>query len=454
MDDQRRILTNAGLFARDGKIETVGKSEALPDAADEVIDATDHVILPGLVNTHHHLAGSLTRCNPVAQDLPLKDWVAASQPLRAGLTPEEARAGARLTLAELLLSGCTTAFDHHNGFPSGPALDQVVEAAKDLGIRFMLGRGGQAVSQHITGPVPSALVETPEQMLADTERRIDMYHDPAPFSMCQIVVAPIQLFGVGPELARSLIDLARKHKVRAHTHLCESVGEFATYLERYGCRPYEFAEQVGWTGPDVWYAHGVHFKEEELERIGRAGGGIAHCPSSNMRLGSGIAPLPMWRKAGVKFGLAVDGSTSNDSSNMLIEARTAMLLQRAQYGADAMSAEQALEIATIGGAQVLGRDELGALAPDKAADFIGYNTRRREVVGTKSSDPVAALVFCIVPTVDLSVVNGAVRVRGGQLLGFDWEREIEEGNRQSEQTILRAEAMAGPSCRRTERPGL
>jgi cytosine/adenosine deaminase-related metal-dependent hydrolase len=354
-------------------------------------------------------------------------------------------------LAELLLSGCTTAFDHHNGYPSGPALDNVVHAANDLGIRFMLGRGGQAVSQHIAGSVPSTLVETPEQMLADTERRIDMYHDPSPFSMCQIAVAPIQLFGVGPELARRLIDLARKHGVGAHTHLCESIGEFATYQERYGCRPYQFAEDVGWTGPDVWYAHGVHFNEDELGRIGRSGGGIAHCPSSNMRLGSGIAPLPIWRKAGVRFGLAVDGSTSNDSSNMLIEARMAMLLQRARYGADAMTAEQALEMATLGGAQVLGRQELGSLAVGKAADFIGYNTRRRELVGTIGSDPVAALVFCIVPTVDLSVVNGVTRVRSGQLLGFDWEREVDEGNRQSEQTIIRAEAMAGRSFRRTER---
>jgi cytosine/adenosine deaminase-related metal-dependent hydrolase len=435
MDERRSILEDAGLFAADGVIQQVGPTRSLPCEADEIIDARGMVVLPGLVNTHHHLFQGLTRCLPVAQNHDLYKWLLALYPVWAKVTREACAASARLVLAELVLSGCTTVFDHHYLFPRGMSVDPIVEAARELGVRLMIGRGGQTMTG---GVAPAELCESEVAILADCERLLGTYHDPRGRSMCRVVIAPQQLLRIEPRFAARLARFAREHSLRLHTHLAETAYEVELCLQLHGCRPLEYAERSEWIGPDVWYAHGVHMEAHEIARLARAGTGVAHCPSSNMRLGSGIAPVRQMCAAGVPVGLAVDGSASNDSSNMLLEARLALLLQRVQGGAGAMKAEDTLAIATRGGARLLGREELGSLSPGQAADFIGVDTRRREFAGAQS-DPVAALVFCVVPTVDLSVINGRVRVRDGELLGFDWATAVREHNRQAGELLRRDE---------------
>jgi 8-oxoguanine deaminase len=455
MDDDRRVLADAGLFARDGVLEQVGATADLPPTADEVIDARGYVVMPGLVNAHHHLFQALTRCAPPGQNasqayLGPTNWLQAHYPLWRGLTGQAFYASVRLVLAELLLSGCTTVFDQHYLFPADTRLDVEVQAARELGARLVAGRGGQSIGEHNGGVAPRELCEDEAAILADCERLVRAYHDPAPRAMCQLVIAPVQLFRISRGCAADLIALARAHGVRGHTHLCETEGEFPVYQQLYGCRPLDFAEQVGWIGSDVWYAHGIHFNQAEIARLGQAGAGVAHCPTSNMRLATGIAPVRQLRQAGVAVGLGVDGSASNDSSAMLLEARMALLLQRVGGDPAALTAEDALELATRGGAQLLGRPELGSLAPGQAADIVGWDTRRREFAGALA-DPVAALVLCVVPTVDLSVVNGRVLVRHGDLLGFDWEHAIADLNDAAAGLVERAE-RGGRPFRRRPRP--
>jgi len=439
MNERRTVLGDAGLFAVDGVIEQVGPTEHLPREADQVIDARGYVVLPGLINTHHHMFQALTRCIPSGQTHDLLGWLGALYPVWARLTPEACAASARLVLAELLVSGCTTVFDHHYVFSNGTSLDPIVEAARELGVRLVIGRGGQTLPGKVA---PLELCESEGAILEDCARLLDAYHDPRTFSMSRLVVAPQQLLRLDPRFASRLATFAQDRGLRLHTHLSETAGENALCLELHGCRPLAFAERVGWIGPDVWYAHGVHLNSEEIQRLGQARTGVAHCPSSNMRLGSGIAPVGELIAAGVPVGLGIDGSASNDSSNMLLEARMALLLQRVRGGAGAMDARAALELATRGGARLLGRDELGVLAPGKAADFVGVDTRRRELAGAQA-DPVAALVLCVVPTVDLSVINGRVRVRHGELLGFDWPAAVREHNDRAGDLLRRAEAALG-----------
>lgn len=418
MDAARREIPDGAVFVRDRVIEAVGRSDELPATADAVIDARDQIVLPGLVNTHHHFYQTLTRVLPAAQDAELFDWLRVLYPVWARLTPEMAFVSTQTAAAELLLSGCTTSSDHLYLFPNGVRLDDTLEAAAQTGLRFHAARGAMSVGESQGGLPPDSVVEREAHILADTERLIARWHDPARYAMQRIVVAPCSPFSVSEGLMRDAAGLARRHGVGLHTHLAENQKDVAYTRERFGCTPAEYAEALGWVGPDVWFAHGVQLDAAGIELFARTGTGVAHCPGSNMRLASGIAPIRAMRDAGVPVGLAVDGSASNDSGHLLAEARLALLLQRVGHGPAALTARQVLEIATLGGARVLGRDDIGALAPGMAADLISVPLDQIGLAGA-GHDPLAALFFCSVPRVQHSVVNGRVVVRDGELQTLD-----------------------------------
>ena len=428
MDQQRRELADGAMFSRDGVIEAVGPSGQVPLAADEVIDATDQIVIPGLVNTHHHMFQTLTRVLPAAQDNELFGWLRTLYPVWARLTPEMAQVSTQTACAELLLSGCTTSSDHLYLFPNGVRLDDTLHAAAEIGLRFHAARGSMSVGQSQGGLPPDGLVEDEAAVLRDTQRLIETFHNPARFAMQRIVVAPCSPFSVSRELMRDAALLAREHGVSLHTHLAENDSDIAYTREKFGCTPAEYAEQLGWLGPDVWHAHCVKLDAAGIALFARSGTGVAHCPGSNMRLGSGIAPIRAMRDAGVPVSIAVDGSASNDSSHLLAELRLALLLQRVGFGATAMAAREMLEMATLGGARVLGRDDIGALAPGMAADFVSLPLTDIGLAGAQQ-DPLAALLFCQVPRVQHSVVNGRVVVRDGQLTTLDLPRLVEKHNR-------------------------
>jgi 8-oxoguanine deaminase len=422
MDADRRELADGGLFARDGVIEAVGPTATLPATADEVIDARDQVVLPGLVNTHHHMYQTLTRAVRPAQDASLFGWLQTLYPLWARLTPEMVATSTRLAMAELLLSGCTTSSDHLYLFPNGCRLDDSLQAAREVGMRFHAARGSMSVGQSQGGLPPDEVVETEAAILADTQRCIETWHDPQRYAMQRIVVAPCSPFSVSRGLMRDAALLARSygpaHGVHLHTHLAENDSDIAYTREKFNCSPAEYAEDLGWLGPDVWHAHCVKLDADGIARFARTATGVAHCPGSNMRLGSGIAPIRAMRDAGVPVGLAVDGSASNDSGHLLAEARLGLLLQRVGHGVGAMSVREMLEIATLGGARVLGRSDIGALAPGMACDFITVALDELALAGAED-DPVAALLLCQVPGVRHNVVQGCVLVRDGVLTTLD-----------------------------------
>lgn len=428
MDAQRREIAGGGLFARDGVIEAVGTTDALPREADEVIDARGQVVIPGLVNTHHHMYQSLTRVIRPAQDAELFEWLRTLYPVWAGLTPEMVHASTQTAMAELLLSGCTTSSDHLYIYPNGVRLDDSLEAAAEIGMRFHAARGSMSVGRSQGGLPPDAVVESEAAILADTQRVIERWHDPRRFAMQRIVVAPCSPFSVSRELMRDAALLAREKGVSLHTHLAENDNDIAYTRERFGCTPAEYAEQLGWLGRDVWHAHCVKLDAAGIAAFAKSGTGVAHCPGSNTRLASGIAPIRAMRDAGVPVSLAVDGSASNDSGHLLGEARLALLLQRVASGPAAMSAREVLEIATLGGAQVLGRDDIGALAPGMAADLVSVPLDEIGMAGA-GHDPLAALFFCHVPRVRHSVVQGRVVVRDGEITTLDLPRLVERHNR-------------------------
>ena len=428
MDDKKTRFRNGGIFVRDNFIEAVGPTENLPPTADTIIDASGMIVLPGLVNTHHHLYQTLTRVVPKAQNAKLFDWLVTLYPIWARLTSEAVYISALVGMAELLLSGCTTTTDHLYIFPNDVSLDDEIRAAREIGIRFHPCRGGMSLGRSKGGLPPDEVVQTEEEILADCERLIRAYHDPSPGSMCRIALAPCSPFSVTPELMRDTAQMARRYGVLLHTHLAETLDEENFCLEKYKMRPLDYMAKLGWLGDDVWFVHVVHVNQRDIKILAETGTGVAHCPSSNMRLGSGIAPVVEMLKTGVKVGLAVDGSASNDSSNMLGEARQALLLQRVRYGADSISAEEVLEMATRGGAKVLGREDIGSLEPGKAADFIGIRLERLEYAGASVHDPVASLVFCSPVKVDLAVVNGRVVVEDGKLLTVDLEEIVRRHN--------------------------
>lgn len=433
MDDTDSEIVDGGLYAVDGFIRQVGPTETLPATADEEIDLSGHIVLPGLINTHHHFYQTLTRAVPGAQDVGLFAWLRTLYPIWARLTPEDVRLATTLALAELALSGCTTSSDHQYLFPNGSSVDDQIEGAAPVGLRFHVARGSMSLGESAGGLPPDSVVEQAHAILDDTQRVIEAFHDPSPGAMTRVVVAPCSPFSVTPDIMRASAELARSHGVHLHTHVAETLDEEQFCVETFGRRPVELMEDLGWVGSDVWYAHGVHIDDQEIERLAANRTGVAHCPTSNMRLASGIAPVRRYLASEVRLGLGVDGSASNDSSHLLAEVRQAMLLSRlaaapSLQGGRLLTAREALHMATRGSASLLGRDDIGSLQPGMGADFIAISLDRLSYSGALH-DPVAAVVFAAPRGVDHSFVHGRPVVRDGSLVGVDIPDLVQRHNR-------------------------
>ena len=449
-----RELTDASLFVRDNQIEWLGPASELPPAlrseATEVIDARGHLVTPGLVNTHHHMYQSLTRAIPGVQDAELFGWLRGLYPIWAGLTPEMVQVSTQVAMAELLLSGCTTSSDHLYIYPNGVRLEDSIEGAKAIGMRFMATRGSMSVGQSAGGLPPDRVVEKEDAILKDSQRLIETWHSAAHGAMLQVALAPCSPFSVSPALMRESAALARSFKgqgVRLHTHLAENDHDIAYSREKFSKTPAQYAQELGWLGEDVWHAHCVKLDDEGISLFAASRTGVAHCPCSNMRLASGIAPIRRMLNAGVPVGLGVDGSASNDAAHMVNEARQALLLARVGralqapetregktfFGCDLgpaeMTARDALHIATRGGARVLGRTDIGHLAPGMCADIALFDLRTLGFAGGAVHDPVASLLLCASPQAAYTVVNGRVVVRNGQLATVDLGPLLERHNR-------------------------
>lgn len=429
MDDAGREVRGGALLIEDGVIVAAGTPAEMPDRpADETIWLPDHIVIPGLVNTHHHMYQTLTRC--IAQDRELFAWLKTLYPIWARMRSDDVTVSAKLAMGELMLSGCTTSSDHLYIFPNDCRLDDEIEAAREIGIRFHAARGSMSVGEKNGGLPPDSVVEAEEAILSDTRRLIETYHDPGRFAMLRVAVAPCSPFSVSQALMRESAALARSYGVRLHTHLAENSNDVAYSLEKFGVLPGDYAREVDWVGEDVWHAHCVCLNEREISIMARTGTGICHCPSSNMRLASGIAPVRRMLDSGVRVGLGVDGSASNDSGHLLDEARHAMLLQRVGGDPAGLSAREALYMATRGGAAVLGRDDIGQLTPGMAADLAAYRLDQIGYAGALH-DPLAALVFCRPQNADWVLVQGRTVVKDGQLTTVDTPALVAEHNRRS-----------------------
>jgi len=429
-DDARTELRDASVFVRGHRIEAIGPASALPSEADEIVDARGHLVVPGLVNTHHHMTQSLTRAIPAVQDAELFAWLRGLYPIWAGLTPEMVRVSTQLAMAELLLAGCTTSSDHLYIYPDGVRLDDSIEAAQEIGMRFVASRGSMSVGASQGGLPPDRVVEREDAILADTRRLIERWHDAAHGAMVNVAVAPCSPFSVSRDLMRESAALARAYGVRLHTHLAENDHDVAYSREKFGCTPAQYAQDLGWVGHDVWHAHCVKLDPEGIALFARTRTGVAHCPCSNMRLASGIAPVRRMLDAGVPVGLGVDGSASNDGAQMVAEARQALLLARVgrslepfgcDHGPAEMTARDALALATRGGAQVLGRPDIGHLAPGMCADLALFDLRGPSFAGGAVHDPVASLLLCASAPAAWTLVNGRVVVREGRLATLELE---------------------------------
>jgi len=440
MNGRREEIPDGGLFARDGWIEQVGPSGSLPFSADEVLDLSGQIVIPGLVNTHHHFYQTLTRA--IAQSAPLFEWLTTLYPIWARLTPADIRVSTQTALIELAMSGCTTSSDHLYLFPNGSRLEDTIEPARELGMRFHAAHGSMSLGESDGGLPPDSVVETVDTILAESERLIKAHHDPTPGALTRIVLAPCSPFSVTPEVMRESAALARRHDVRLHTHLAETKDEEEFCIREFGSPPLQYAEDLDWAGSDVWFAHAVHPGRGGVDWMARTGSGVAHCPSSNMRLGSGIAPISDYLAAGVATGLGVDGSASNDGGHLLGEARQAMLLARVAASPGLvhaeeqpqMSARTALEMATLGGAAVLGRDDIGALEPGKVADFAAFDLNQIEFAGALH-DPVAALLMCAPVPARHTYVHGSPVVTDGRPVALELESLLDEHNRASRRLI-------------------
>jgi cytosine/adenosine deaminase-related metal-dependent hydrolase len=449
MDDRHREYPDGGIFVRDGFIEYIGHTGELPITADIVLDLSDHVLLPGLVNTHHHFYQTLTRVVPPAQDANLFNWLKTLYPIWARMTPDDIFISTQTALAELATSGCTTASDHLYLFPNGSKLDDEIAAAKEVGLRLHASRGSMSLSEKDGGLPPDSVVDTEEHILKDSQRLIEKYHDFLPGAMTQIVLAPCSPFSVTSDLMRESAKLAREYGVHLHTHLAETEDEEQFCLDMFGHRPVSYMQEVDWVGEDVWFAHAVWVNDEEIKTFQHYCCGVAHCPTSNMRLASGIAPIRKYRDAGINVGLGLDGSASNDGSHLLAEVRQAMLLARVKEGITGfslsndpsrklMTAREALYLGTRGGAAVLGRTDIGSLEVGKCADFFAVGMNRLEFAGGGVHDPVSALVFCQPVRVDYTVVGGEFVVSEGNVVTLDERKQIEKHNKAAKRLLSKA----------------
>ena len=445
MDDRSREIPEGGLFIRDGFIEQVGATNELPKTADEVLDLKGYVVLPGLVNTHHHFYQTLTRVVPAAQDANLFNWLKTLYSIWARMNADDIFISTQTALSELALSGCTTASDHLYLFPNGSKLDDEIAAAKTVGLRIQASRGSMSLGESKGGLPPDSVVDSEDAILKDSQRLIQKYHDPKPGAFVQIVLAPCSPFSVTGELMKQSARLAREYKVHLHTHLAETEDEEQFCLQKFGHRPVGYMQEVDWVGEDVWFAHAVWVNGEEIKTFVKHQCGVAHCPTSNMRLASGIAPIKEYRAAGVNVGLGVDGSASNDGSHLLAEVRQAMLLSRVKEGISGyslsndpnrklMTARDALWLGTRGGAAVLGRTDIGSLEKGKCADFFTVSMNKLDFAGGLH-DPVSALVFCQPVKADYTAVGGKFVVKEGQLVTVD-ERKLVEKHNQAAKRLL------------------
>lgn len=444
MDDRQTEIPDGGIFVRRGFIEEIGQTSSLPATADEVLDLKGHVVLPGLVNTHHHFYQTLTRAVPAAQDANLFNWLKTLYPIWARIQPDDIFTSTQTALAELALSGCTTASDHLYLYPNGSKLDDEISAALELGLRLHASRGSMSLGESQGGLPPDSVVDSEDNILKDSQRLIEKYHDAKPGSMTQIVLAPCSPFSVTTDLMKQSAKLARKYGVHLHTHLAETEDEEQFCMKMFGHRPVGYMQEVDWIGDDVWFAHAVWVNDEEVKVFAQHNCGVAHCPTSNMRLASGIAPVQKYRAAGVNVGLGVDGSASNDGSNLLAEVRNAMLVSRVKEGLTGfslsndpsrklMSAREALYLGTRGGAAVLGRDDIGSLEVGKCADFFAINLNQLGYAGMH--DPVSAVVFGQPVRVDYTVVGGKFVVKEGRLATADEGKIIERHNQAAKKLL-------------------
>jgi 8-oxoguanine deaminase len=455
MDDHHTELSDGGLFIENGFISKVGATRDLPATADEVLDLTGHVLLPGLVNTHHHFYQTLTRAVPAAQDANLFNWLKTLYPIWARLNPDDIFISTSTALAELALSGCTTASDHLYLFPNGSKLDDEIAAASEIGLRIHASRGSMSLGESKGGLPPDSVVDTEDNILKDSQRLIEKYHDASPGSMVQIVLAPCSPFSVTSDLMKQSAKLAREYGVHLHTHLAETEDEEQFCMQMFGHRPVGYMQEVDWVGSDVWFAHAVWVNDEEIQVFAKHNCGVAHCPTSNMRLASGIAPIKEYRKAGVNVGLGVDGSASNDGSHLLAEVRNSMLLSRVKEGITGysespraersdsaveapverklMTAREALYLGTRGGAAVLGRKDIGSLEAGKCADFFAVNLNKLGFAGMH--DPVSAIVFGQAVNADYTVVHGKFIVKEGQLVTVDERKLVEKHNKAAKRLL-------------------
>ena len=447
LNDSGDELHNASVFVRDNCIEAIGPAAHLPHTADRVIQAEHHVVIPGMVNTHHHMSQSLTRAIPAVQNAELFSWLQGLYPIWAGLQPDMIYASTQTAMAELLLSGCTTSSDHLYIYPNGVKLDDCIAAAQEIGMRFVATRGSMSVGQSKGGLPPDRVVEQEDAILKDTQRLIERYHDASHGAMTQVAVAPCSPFSVSQDLMRLSAEMARHYGVRLHTHLAENDHDIAYSLEKFNRTPTQYAEDLGWLGHDVWHAHCVKLDDEGISLFAATRTGIAHCPCSNMRLASGIAPIRKMIEAGVPVGLGVDGSASNDAAHMVNEARQAMLLARLRkslegpqvnaegktiFGCDTapmeMTARDALRLATRGGAEVLGRKDIGQLSVGFCADMALFDLRNLSFAGGAVHDAIGSLMLCASAPAAYTVVNGRVVVSEGQLASVDLGNVIERHN--------------------------
>ena len=440
MDDERRKLKGYDLFIKDNKIKKLSENieSEYKNKADEVIDGSDYFLYPGLINTHHHFYQTLTRNIASVQNVELFDWLKSLYPIWARLTPEAVYYSTLLASAELLKTGCTTSSDQFYVFPESQPdnlIDEEFKAASEIGIRFHGTRGSMSLSEKDGGLPPDEVVQTSEKILKDSERVIKKYHDDSPFAMQRVVLSPCSPFSVREEHMKDSIELARKYGVQSHTHVAETKDEEQFTIDNFGLRPLEYMEKLGWVGEDVWYAHGIHLTEDELDRMAETGTGIAHCPVSNQKLASGAAKVPYMLENNVPVGLAVDGSASNDSSNMILEMKAAFLMHRLTSGIKAISAEDVLAMATNGSRDLLNQPEIGSIKEGKAADIFLVDSQRLGFTGG-ISDPVSALINTgDTQIVDYTIVNGKIVVRNGRLTTVDERKIIENANRISKEMI-------------------